>query len=76
VVPQERHLAGRALAETAQPFLGTAGNSNEQAGAAALNGALFRFLMPTRMAIPLLSRVLALALSPAVTPESAVPWGS
>lgn len=66
-------LAGRALAETAQPILGQPVTVMNKPGAGGMNGARFVSDADADGYTLLLARV-GMALSPAVTPESAVPW--
>ena len=66
-------LAGRALAETAQPFLEQPVTVMNKPGAGGMNGARFVSEADADGYTLLLARV-GMALSPAVTPESAVPW--
>ncbi len=66
-------LAGRALAETAQPFLEQPVTVMNKPGAGGMNGARFVSEADADGYTMLLARV-GMALSPAVTPDSAVPW--
>ena len=66
-------LAGRALAETAQPFLEQPVTVMNKPGAGGMNGARFVSEADADGYTLLLARV-GMALSPAVTPGAAVPW--
>lgn len=66
-------LAGRALAETAQPFLGQPVTVMNKPGAGGMNGARSVSEADADGYTLLLARV-GMALSPAVTPDSAVAW--
>ncbi|GHG96290.1 tripartite tricarboxylate transporter substrate binding protein [Pseudodonghicola xiamenensis] len=68
-------LAGRALAETAQPYLGQPITVMNKPGAGGMNGARSVSEADPDGYTLLLARV-GMALSPAVTPDSAVPWDS
>ncbi|MCD9148054.1 Bug family tripartite tricarboxylate transporter substrate binding protein [Pseudophaeobacter flagellatus] len=68
-------LAGRALAETAQPALGQPVTVMNRPGAGGMNGARSVAAADADGYTLLLARV-GMALSPAVMPDSAVPWDS
>ena len=66
-------LAGRALSETAQPFLGQPVTVMNKPGAGGMNGARSVSEADPDGYTLLLARV-GMALSPAVTPDNAVAW--
>ncbi|PLW77617.1 Bug family tripartite tricarboxylate transporter substrate binding protein [Cohaesibacter celericrescens] len=68
-------LAGRALAESAKPYLGQPVTVMNKPGAGGMNGARFVSKADPDGYTLLLARV-GMALSPAVSPDSAVPWDS